>query len=166
MASDFTILMVEFTCNLSKMKLSGLQIFLIASAVRAYNDDGTCGPNFTCPQQSPCCSKHGYCGSTEFHCAPKYECQANCWPTDSPPAVPSTYGPPITPPAKDVKNTRQTKQDQKVAVTTLRQNYAAQHHGHFPEESFGVYVRCVDPGVVALTFDDGPSYGQVADHII
>ena len=58
-------------------------------SARAISPDNTCGFNgtgggadgYTCPQSLPCCSVHGFCGSTNAYCLTTVGCQAafgNC----------------------------------------------------------------------------------------
>lgn len=133
-----------------------LLIFSSFLKIQAYNADGSCGaPNYSCPQHSPCCSQFGFCGASELHCAPKHKCLANCWPTDTQPTAPWHNN------NKNFKEQRkkyveeETKEELWLTQSEIGVYRKLQR---FPEEKFGVYVRCIDPGVVALTFDDGPSY--------
>lgn len=129
---------------------------LLVAPIWAYNEDGSCGaPNYSCPQHSPCCSKFGYCGATEWHCAPK-NCLANCWPSDVNPGPDWTEKTQAEQQKQLVDEETKTDED-----LTPSQIGVYRQWRHFPEESFGVYVRCIDPGVVALTFDDGPSYEKI-----
>jgi len=140
--------------------MQSLIYFISAFAITclAYNDDGSCGaPSYSCPQHSPCCSIHGYCGSTEWHCAAQ-NCLANCWPSNKAPdntGIPWQYGQKPTEKQRKKFVEEETRYDD--GALTQSQIGLYRQWKHFPEEVFGVYVRCIDPGVVALTFDDGPS---------
>mmetsp|Transcript_9396 Transcript_9396/g.25571 ORF Transcript_9396/g.25571 Transcript_9396/m.25571 type:complete len:228 (+) Transcript_9396:136-819(+) len=54
--------------------------------------DGRCGRDFgteslsstTCGRGNPCCSSHGWCGSSEEYCSPTLGCQSGCWPAEHP----------------------------------------------------------------------------------
>lgn len=126
----------------------------LVSHLLAYEMDGRCGyPTFTCPSYSPCCSKYGYCGSTAAHCAPEH-CQANCWASSTTPILKSAGTKPAT------EGTKQKIDDALVVHDpdlTVSADGLHRKQKYFPEEAYGVYVRCVDPNIVALTFDDGPS---------
>lgn len=137
---------------------SAIQYLVLATSllvkVGAYNADGSCGaPNYSCPQHSPCCSQFGYCGATEWHCAPKHKCLANCWPSDTQPATSWQDNKPSKQQRKKFIE-EETKDDYWLTESQIGIYRKLQQ---FPVESLGVYVRCIDPGVVALTFDDGPS---------
>lgn len=80
-------------CESSIMQSISLILVLLASLVscsrrtkRSDNryekptDAGSCSaPDFSCPSWAPCCSKHGYCGSTADYCAYENCLGPNCW---------------------------------------------------------------------------------------
>ncbi len=132
---------------------AALCIIQFANFIWAYGEDGQCGHDNSCPQYEPCCSIHGFCGSTYLHCAPGHCLGGSCWPTPEPPAnwIKSAV---LTPQernqiVKQLGNEDVTLTESEIGVYRKLK--------HIPLEDFGVYVRCIDPGVVALTYDDGPS---------
>ncbi|KAI1845686.1 hypothetical protein JX266_008297 [Neoarthrinium moseri] len=94
------------------------------------SDSGRCGPSFNgavCASNE-CCSAEGYCGTTTEHCqAP--DCLFN-------------YGP-----ACDANKTPSGTN----TTTLTRSKLSSVAYG-----GAGIY-SCVDEGVVAITYDDGPS---------
>ena len=124
---------------------------LLLTVLSAYNEDGTCGRDNSCPANAPCCSKFGYCGSSPNHCA-RSKCKANCWPGEDEPKNPWLF--------KSDGEKRKLHREVTMDDFSLTESQIGVYRKKraFPEERFGVFVRCADPGVVALTFDDGPSY--------
>ncbi|KAG8465194.1 hypothetical protein KFE25_012557 [Diacronema lutheri] len=71
--------------------------------------DGRCGRDFgtehidetRCGKGSPCCSAHGWCGSSEEYCSATLGCQSGCWGDDHP-RERELKGGAMTPPRADV----------------------------------------------------------------
>lgn len=99
------------------------------AAIRSRGLNERCGPshgNQVC-EKNECCSSSGYCGTTKDHCkAP--DCQFR-------------YGP-----ACDANTTPSGKTTRDIRRPQL---------GKIPYGGAGVYA-CTKPGMVAITYDDGP----------
>lgn len=123
-----------------------------------YEPDGRCNKanGYACDQAFPCCSKWGFCGATSEHCAPS-KCLANCWPSEEEPPLGWQFKP--SPLIKNAfkKNNDGEDDDSEGEELTASELGIYRAINHFPDEYLGVYVKCVDPSTIALTYDDGPS---------
>lgn len=98
---------------------------------REVSPDNSCGgaSGYTCPSNMPCCSKYGWCGSSDQHCGDGCQPSYGTCTTATPPSqLPSTGG------VADIP---------RPAI------------GNVPYGQ--VITSCVNDGDIAITFDDGPS---------
>lgn len=130
---------------------------VVLGGATLYEPDGRCtkANGYACDQAGPCCSKWGYCGATAAHCAPS-NCIANCWETEEEPPIGWQFTP--SPLIKNYleKNNDEGESGSSEELTASELGIFRQIN-HFPDEYLGVYVKCIEPNTMALTYDDGPS---------
>ncbi|CCF37343.1 chitin deacetylase [Colletotrichum higginsianum] len=125
--------------------------------LRGVSPDNTCGTTgnggnpsaYTCPADLPCCSVNGWCGSTGDYCLTSNGCQAGfgtCEQDGNPPTGSSDDGNSGTG-LCGPDNGNVLRNNPSIVRTKLGQ---VEYGGP------GVY-SCVNPGDVALTYDDGPA---------
>lgn len=102
--------------------------------------------NYNCPDDAPCCSRYGYCGTGD-HCKPEI-CVAGC---DRVPEnkKSSTLAFGASKAIKKSQNTDECEESQYDGDEAI--NFEAIPY----LKDMGVYMRCSNPKHVALTFDDG-----------
>ncbi|GKT63687.1 chitin deacetylase [Colletotrichum tofieldiae] len=164
------------------LALAGIGAASPSLLLRDVSPDNTCGTTgnggnpsaYTCPTDLPCCSINGWCGSTDDYCLTSNGCQTGfgtCQQDGSPPTGSGDDGNSGTGlcgpdngnascaaneccsaaglfgPACDANKTPPGLNTSSIARTKLGQ---VEYGGP------GVY-SCINPGDVALTYDDGPA---------
>ncbi|GJC86878.1 putative peptidoglycan-N-acetylglucosamine deacetylase ARB_03699 [Colletotrichum liriopes] len=164
------------------LALAGIGAASPSLLLRDVSPDNTCGTTgnggnpsaYTCPTELPCCSINGWCGSTDDYCLTSNGCQTGfgtCQQDGSPPTGSGDDGNSGTGlcgpdngnascaaneccsaaglfgPACDANKTPPGLNTSSIARTKLGQ---VEYGGP------GVY-SCINPGDVALTYDDGPA---------
>ncbi|KAK4155859.1 carbohydrate-binding module family 18 protein [Chaetomidium leptoderma] len=70
--------MLPQLATLLLLPLGALAAAVVPLTPRAVSPDMTCGSansRYTCPSEAKCCSKYGYCGTTEDFCLTTAGCQ-------------------------------------------------------------------------------------------
>ncbi|ORZ37281.1 hypothetical protein BCR44DRAFT_1043100 [Catenaria anguillulae PL171] len=109
-------------------------------------DVGGCSANKVCPN-GLCCSEYGWCGNTDTYCNSKCQSQCDLRPISGLRTCDSTPDP--DPPSPAIPDPVSNPLDW-VPSDQLK-------NGKFETDEFGSILDCGWSGMLALTYDDGPS---------